>query len=69
MFWKKQAILHVFCNDIFKTSGINPYIDFKGQNMKMNFECYRQFGASLTIRLGDYKEKTHQDVDTSRYRK
>jgi hypothetical protein len=68
-FWKKQAIVHAFCNDLFETSAINPQIDFKGQKMKMSFDCYRQFGISVTIRLGGYKEKKHEEVDVSRYRK
>ena len=68
-FWKKQAILHVFCNDIFETSSISPEIDFKGQNLNMHFSCYRQLGLSLTIKFGAYQEKKHKEVDTSRFRK
>lgn len=68
-FWKKQAILHVFCNDIFETSVINPRIDYKGQWLRMDFSCYRQFGISLTVKLGGYKAKKEKTVDTSRFRK
>lgn len=68
-FWKKQAILHVFCNDIFETSVINPRIDYKGQWLRMDFSCYRQFGISLTAKLGGYKAKKEKTVDTSRFRK
>ncbi len=68
-FWKKQAILHAFCNDILETSSINPRIDFKGQKLNMDFACYRQIGASLTIKFGGYKEKKHEELDTSRFRK
>lgn len=67
-FWKKQAILHVFCNDIFKTSVINPRIDYKGQWLRMDFSCYREFGVSLTIKFGGYKAKAEKTVDTSRFR-
>ncbi|MDY6129693.1 MAG: outer membrane beta-barrel protein, partial [Prevotella sp.] len=34
-FWSKRAVLRLYCNDLFETSGINPAIDFKGQNMRM----------------------------------
>lgn len=67
-FWKKQAILHVFCNDIFETSVINPRIDYKGQWLRMDFSCYREFGVSLTIKFGGYKAKAEKTVDTSRFR-
>ena len=68
-FWKKQATLHLFCNDIFETSSMSPHVDYKGQKLDMDFSCYRQFGMSLTYRFGDYKEKKRQEVDTSRFRK
>lgn len=68
-FWKKQAILHVFCNDIFETSVINPRIDYKSQWLRMDFSCYREFGVSLTVKLGGYKEKESKKIDTSRFRK
>lgn len=68
-FWKKQAILHVFCNDIFETSVINPRIDYKGQWFRMDFSCYREFGVSLQVKLGGYKEKESKNIDTSRFRK
>lgn len=68
-FWKKQAVLHVFCNDLFETSSINPRIDFKGQYMNMDFRCYREFGISLTVRFGGYKAKKKDDINTSRFRK
>lgn len=67
-FWKKQAILHVFCNDIFETSVINPRIDYKGQWLRMDFSCYREFGVSLTVKFGGYKAKAEKTVDTSRFR-
>ncbi|MDY6266753.1 MAG: outer membrane beta-barrel protein [Prevotella sp.] len=68
-FWKKQTILHVFCNDIFETSTVNPRIDYKSQWLRMNFNCYRQFGISLTVKLGGYKAKKEKAIDTSRFRK
>lgn len=68
-FWKKRATVHVFCNDVFKTSAINPRIDYKGQWLRMNFGCYRRFGISLTVKLGGYKAKEEKAVDTSRFRK
>ena len=68
-FLKKHAILKVFCNDLFQTSVINPRIDFKGQNLNMDFSCYREFGIAFTYKFGGYKEKTHKEVDTSRFKK
>ena len=68
-FWKKQAILHIFCNDLFETSSINPRIDFKGQYMNMDFSCYRELGISLTVKFGGYKTKKNDDINTSRFRK
>ena len=67
-FWKKRAILHVFCNDIFETSVINPRIDYKGQWLRMDFSCYREFGVSLTVKFGGYKAKKENSVDISRFR-
>ncbi len=68
-FWKKRATVHVFCNDIFETSVINPRVDYKGQWLRMDFSCYRQFGISLTVNFGGYKTKQERTVDTSRFRK
>lgn len=31
-----------------------------------NRSCYRQFGVSLTIKLGDYAKKQQPTADTSR---
>lgn len=67
IFWKKRATLHVFCNDIFETSGIDPVIRFGNQNMKMDFSCYRQVGVSLVYRFGGYKDKS-KEVDTARFK-
>ena len=66
-FLKKEAILKVFCNDIFQTSVINPRINYMGQNLSMDFSCYRQFGVSFTYRFGGYKEKKREEVDRSRF--
>lgn len=67
IFWKKRATLHVFCNDIFQTFGIDPVIRYGNQNMKMDFSCYRQVGVSLVYRFGGYKDKS-KEVDTSRFK-
>lgn len=66
-FLKKKAILKVFCNDIFQTSVINPRINYMGQNLSMDFSCYRQFGVSFTYKFGGYKEKKREAVDRSRF--
>jgi hypothetical protein len=67
IFWKKRVTLHVFCNDIFQTFGIDPVIRYGNQNMKMDFSCYRQVGVSLVYRFGGYKDKS-KEVDTSRFK-
>lgn len=67
IFWRKRATLHVFCNDIFQTFGIDPVIRYGNQNMKMDFSCYRQVGVSLVYKFGGYKDK-RKEVDTSRFK-
>lgn len=67
IFWKKRATLHVFCNDIFQTFGIDPVIRYGNQNMKMDFSCYRQVGVSLVYKFGGYKDKS-KEVDTARFK-
>lgn len=68
-FWRNQAMLHAFYNDVFRTSVINPRIDYKGQRLSMSFKAYSEIGVSLTFRLGGYKEIERGAVDTSRFRK
>ena len=68
-FWKKQAVLHVFCNDLLETSSINPRIDFKGQYVNMHFGCYRELGVSLTVKFGGYKAKKNDAINMLRFRK
>ena len=67
IFWKKRATLHVFCNDLFETSVIDPVIRYGNQNMKMDFSCYRQVGVSLVYRFGGYKDR-NKEIDTSRFK-
>jgi hypothetical protein len=68
LFWNKRATLRVFCDDIFETSNINPRIDYRGQDLRMYFSCYRQVGVSFTYRFGGYKEKQREEVDRSRFK-
>ena len=67
-FLRKHAVLRVFCNDLFRTSVINPRIDYKGQNLTMDFSCYRMAGVSFTYKFGGYQEKKREAVDTSRFK-
>lgn len=67
-FWQKRAVLKVYCDDLFETSYINPRIDFMGQNLQMDFSCYRTIGVSFTYRFGSYKEKRREEVDRSRFK-
>jgi hypothetical protein len=66
-FWNKRAILKAYCNDIFETSSINPRINYQGQNLRMDFSSYREFGISFTYKFGGFKEKVREKVDTSRF--
>lgn len=68
-FWNKRAAVRIFCNDLFETSVINPRIHFKGQNLRMDFSCYREAGVSFTYRFGGYKEKKRTEVDTDRFKR
>lgn len=67
-FWNQRGMLRLFCNDIFESSDIKTSINYRGQAMRMSFSCYREFGVSFTYRLGSYKEKRHEQVDTSRFK-
>lgn len=67
-FWQKRAVLKVYCDDLFETSVINPHVDYMGQNLRMDFSCYRQVGVSFTYRFGGYKEKQREEVDRSRFK-
>jgi hypothetical protein len=64
----EKGTLRVFCDDIFETSNINPRIDYRGQDLRMYFSCYRQVGVSFTYRFGGYKEKQREEVDRSRFK-
>ena len=44
-------------------------IDFKGQRFSMDMSSYRHLGLSFSYAFGNYKEKQHKEVDTSRFRK
>ncbi len=67
-FWNRTGILHVFCNDIFRTYRTDPRISYMGQDLTMKMSCYRQFGVSFTYKFGGYKERHHEAVDTSRFK-
>lgn len=68
-FWKKRAALRLFCNDLFKTGRINPRIDYRGQHLTMTFACYRELGLSFTYTFGGFKERSREEIDTSRFGK
>lgn len=65
---KKKATLRLWCNDIFQTSGISPEVNYGGQYSINHYPCWRELGVSLTWRIGDYKERRREEVDTSRFR-
>ena len=64
---KKKASLRLFCNDLFQTAMIDPYVRFKGQNLSADYSCYRTFGLAFTYKFGGYKEKQRKEADTSRF--
>ena len=65
--WNKRAVVRLFCTDLFETGGINPRIDYRGQQLRMAFARYREVGLSFTYRFGGYTEKKREEVDTSRF--
>lgn len=65
---KRKTTLRLWCNDIFQTSGISPEVHYGGQYSVNHYPCWREMGVSLSYRLGDYKEKRRDEVDTSRFR-
>ena len=64
-----NAVLTIYCNDIFRTMMITPENHWGGQYMRTEYSCYRTFGLSLTYRFGGYKAKDREAVDTSRMNK
>lgn len=62
----KQATLKLFCTDIFESDNDDPYINFKGQKLEIDSDNFRHFGISFSYAFGNYKEKEHKEVDTSR---
>ena len=65
----KRATLKVYCNDIFETSHIDPYIRFRGQDFGMEMSSFRHVGVTFSYAFGSYEEKEHREVDTSRFMK
>jgi hypothetical protein len=64
----KRAILSLSANDIFETSQITPRIRYATQYVQNNYKSFRQIGISFTYKFGGYKEKQHENVDTSRFK-
>ncbi len=64
-----NAVIGVWCNDIFETSSITPECRWAGQNLTTTFSCFRTAGVSFTYKFGGYKEKRVNEVDTSRMKK
>ena len=64
-----NAILTLYCNDIFQTMMITPESHWAGQNMRSQYSCFRTVGLSFTYRFGGYKAKNREAVDTSRMKK
>ncbi|WP_321331227.1 outer membrane beta-barrel family protein [uncultured Bacteroides sp.] len=68
-FAKERAQLTIKGADLFNTSLITPKIRFADQNVTNRYlQNMRTFSISLSYKLGDYKEKKRQEVDTSRFK-
>lgn len=65
-FAKGNAVVNLYCNDIFETSMIAPECRWAGQNVTTTFGCFRTVGVSFSYKFGGYKEKKRNEVDTSR---
>ena len=68
-FLSGNAVLTLYCNDIFRTMMITPENHWGGQNMRTKYSCYTTAGISFTYRFGGYKAKDREAVDTSRMKK
>ena len=68
-FLSGNAILTLYCNDLFQTMMITPKNHWAGQNLRCKYSCFRTVGLSFTYRFGGYKAKNHEAVDTSRMKK
>lgn len=65
----QKFVLSAKCSDIFDTSSIWPRMKTQGQYVVNRYiACQRAFLLSLTYRFGNYKEKHHDAVDTSRFK-
>lgn len=67
-FAKGKAVFQLYCNDLFETSQIDPYIHYGNQWVKNNYSCFRQWGASFIWQFGTYKEKKRSAVDSTRFK-
>lgn len=68
-FYKQKAQLTLKGSDLFETSSIKPSIYFKGQDVNNKFtHPTRGVELSFSYKLGNYKEKRREEVDTSRFR-
>ena len=68
-FLSGNAILTLYCNDLFQTMMITPKNHWAGQNLRSKYSCFRTVGLSFTYRFGGYKAKNREAVDTSRMKK
>ena len=68
-FLSGNAILTLYCNDLFQTMMITPECHWSGQNLRCKYSCFRTVGLSFTYRFGGYKAKNREAVDTSRMKK
>ena len=68
-FAKERAQLTIKGADLFDTSLITPEIHFANQSVTNRYlQNTRTFSVSLSYKIGDYKEKKRQEIDTSRFK-
>lgn len=67
-FIKDKMSLSIYCNDIFNTSSPKLTVNYKGQNLEMDNRFYsRKLYAHLILKLGGFKNRKVQQIDTSRF--
>lgn len=68
-FCQQKAQLTLKGIDLFETSLITPKIRFKGQHVTNTFtHSARGVEVAFSYKLGNYKEKKREEVDTSRFK-
>jgi len=65
---KGKLLVKAYCNDIFRQNATHLTNTWRGQDMELRMRTYRRVGLTLTYNFAGYKERRHQQVDTSRFK-